>query len=62
MRIALTRRWGQRGTGFTEYDVRLESDSDDPKSSDGVVIEIKSEELEPDEWPDPLQQDLDNII
>ena len=23
VRIALTRRWGQRGTGFTEYDVHL---------------------------------------
>ena len=28
-----TRRWGQRGTGFTEYDVHLTSDTDDPKSS-----------------------------
>jgi putative ATP-dependent endonuclease of OLD family len=23
LRIALTRKWGQRGTGFTEYDVHL---------------------------------------
>ena len=39
LRIALTRRWGQRGTGFTgftEYDVHLRNDTDDPKRSDGV--------------------------
>jgi putative ATP-dependent endonuclease of OLD family len=33
VRIALTRRWGQRGTGFTEYDVHLAKENDDPKSS-----------------------------
>ena len=32
-RIALTRRWGQRGTGFTEYDVHLAHEDDDPKAS-----------------------------
>ena len=32
-RISPTRRWGQRGTGFTKYDVHLTSDTDDPKSS-----------------------------
>lgn len=32
LRIALTRRWGQRGTGFTEYDVHLANDTDDPKT------------------------------
>ena len=30
VRIALTRRWGQRGTGFTEYDVHLATENDDP--------------------------------
>lgn len=33
IRIALTRRWGQRGTGFTEYDVHLAHEDDDPKAS-----------------------------
>ena len=33
IRIALTRRWGQRGTGFAEYDIRLSGDADDPKAS-----------------------------
>ena len=42
LRIALTRRWGQRGTGFTEYDVHLgKRCTDDPKTSDGVSIELR---------------------
>ena len=39
VRIALTRRWGQRGTGFTEYDIHLASESDDPKKSPGLAID-----------------------
>ena len=62
LRIALTRRWGQRGTGFTEYDIHLISDSDDPKTSDGVSIELRSEETKPEEWPDAISQDLNQII
>lgn len=62
VRIALTRRWGQRGTGFTEYDVHLASESDDPKLSPGVHIEIRAEEATAGEWPDEVQQDLDHIV
>lgn len=62
LRIALTRRWGQRGTGFTEYDIHLANDSDDPKTSDGVSIEIRSEESEPEEWPDAVSQATDQIV
>src|SRR5262249_59860989 len=62
VRIALTRRWGQRGTGFTEYDVHLASETADPKTSPGVAIELRAEEAEAGEWPDALQQDLDEII
>ena len=62
LRIALTRRWGQRGTGFTEYDVHLTSDTDDPKSSSGVSIELRMEESESDRWPDSVSQDLDQIV
>lgn len=61
VRIALTRRWGQRGTGFTEYDVHLASEDDDPKASSGVAIELRAEEREAGEWSDALQQDLDDI-
>ena len=52
IRIALTRRWGQRGTGFTEYDVHLATETDDPKASPGVAIELRAEELQPGEWPE----------
>lgn len=61
-RIALTRRWGQRGTGFTEYDVHLADDAGDPKKSDGVSIELHAQESEPDEWPDTVADDLHQIV
>ena len=62
VRIALTRRWGQRGTGFTEYDIHLATQNDDPKTSNPVSIELRTEERVPDEWPDPVQQALDQIV
>ena len=62
LRIALTRRWGQRGTGFSEYDIHLADDSADPKTSDGVSIELRSEEAEPGEWPDTIVADLGDIV
>ena len=62
LRIALTRRWGQRGTGFSEYDIHLENDSADPKTSSGVSIELRSEESESREWPDPIVEDLGDIV
>jgi putative ATP-dependent endonuclease of OLD family len=61
IRIVLTRRWGQRGTGFTEYDVHLADEHADPKAPPGVAIEIRVEEQVAGEWPDALQQDLDEI-
>ncbi len=62
LRIALTRRWGQRGTGFTEYDVHLAGDDDDPKASPGISIEIHAQESEPEEWPAGVAEDLDQIV
>ncbi len=62
VRIALTRRWGQRGTGFTEYDVHLATDTDDPKASPGVAIELRAEEEGPGQWPVEVQQALDEIV
>lgn len=61
IRIALTRRWGQRGTGFTEYDIHLPNEDDDPKQSSGIVIEIHIEEQTVAEWPEALLQNLDEI-
>ena len=62
LRIPLTRRWGQRGTGFTEYDIHLASDTDDPKASPGVEIELHAEETEPGEWPEGIHQALEQIV
>jgi putative ATP-dependent endonuclease of OLD family len=62
IRIALTRRWGQRGTGFTEYDVHLSATRTDPKVGDPVVIEIEMQESAPDEWPEELHETLVDII
>jgi putative ATP-dependent endonuclease of OLD family len=61
VRIALTRRWGQRGSGFTEYDVFLATEGSDPKAPPGVSIEIKFEEKTPGEWPEELQRDLEQL-
>ena len=62
LRIALTRRWGQRGTGFNEYDVHMADEESDPKDSSGVSIEIRAEEKEPGEWPDSITEDLGDIV
>jgi putative ATP-dependent endonuclease of OLD family len=62
IRIALTRRWGQRGTGFTEYDIHLNDGRTDPKVGDPVTIEAELSESQPNEWPEELHQDLDDII
>ena len=62
IRIALMRRWGQRGTGFAEYDIHLSGDADDPKASSGVSIEIHVQESEPEEWPDGIVEDLEQIV
>ncbi|MBX5453688.1 MAG: AAA family ATPase [Acidobacteriia bacterium] len=62
IRFVLTRRWGQRGTGFTEYDVHLADEHADPKASPGVSIEIRVEEQKAGEWPVTLKQDLGEII
>lgn len=62
IRIALTRRWGQRGTGFTEYDVHLNESRNDPKTGDPVTVEILIEEDVPDEWGEGIQATLADII
>lgn len=62
IRIALTRRWGQRGTGFTEYDIHLCPTRLDPKVGDPVVIEIEIQESAPNEWPEELHETLVDII
>jgi putative ATP-dependent endonuclease of OLD family len=62
VRIPLTRRWGQRGTGFTEYDIHLATQTADPKTSSPASIELRTEESAAGEWPDAVQQALDQIV
>lgn len=62
LRIALTRRWGQRGTGFTEYDLRLEDDTSDPKKAAPVEIEVELTERVAEEWLQEVHDELNDIV
>ena len=42
--------------------MHLSNDTDDPKTSPGVSIEIVAEESEPEEWPGGISEDLDQIV
>src|SRR3990172_1231320 len=50
VRIVLTRRWGQRGTGFTEHDVHRPEVEGDPRTLPPVKILLVMEEPAPGEW------------
>lgn len=58
VRIALTRRWGQRGTGFTEFDVHAPEPDGDPRSLPPVAIQLSLEERTPGDWPEEMVQAL----
>lgn len=62
IRIALTRRWGQKGTGFTEYDIHLCDGRPDPKVGDPVIIEVELQEEAANEWPEDLHGELEDIV
>ncbi|WP_421680862.1 ATP-dependent nuclease [Stenotrophomonas bentonitica] len=62
LRISLTRRWGQRGTGFNEYDIRLDSDGADPKLSQPIEIEVELTEQALEEWGEDIHNELSDII
>ena len=62
LKSVLSRRWGQRGTGFNEYDFYMDDQVHDPRKSDGIEIELLFEEDASDEWPEDLVNDLSNII
>jgi len=62
LRIALTRRWGQRGTGFTAHDVFAAAPDLDPKTLPPVSIEIELRDTAEAPWPDDLVQDLNDIV
>jgi putative ATP-dependent endonuclease of OLD family len=62
VRIALTRRWGQRGTGFTEHDVHRVAEGVDPKTLPPVTIEIVLEEPAPKAWDADMVAALEDIL
>jgi len=62
IRIALSRRWGIRGTGFTEDDVHREKDDIDPRVAPPVKIRFEFEEETAGEWPEDMIANLDDIM
>ncbi|WP_081432877.1 ATP-dependent nuclease [Acidiphilium cryptum] len=62
VRIVLTRRWGQRGTGFTENDVHRPEPDGDPRTLPPVRIVIAMEESRSGEWDPDMVAALEDII
>ncbi len=50
VRIVLTRRWGQRGTGFTEHDIHQPNEQADPRLLPPVAVVMTMEEPETGVW------------
>ena len=62
VRIALTRRWGQRGTGFTEHDVHRTNQDGDPRTLPPVTITLIFEEPEVGNWDADMVAVLEDIM
>ena len=62
VRIVLTRRWGQRGSGFTENDVHRPHPDDDPRELPPVKITLVMEEPAAGTWDTEMVAELTNII
>ena len=62
LRIALTRRWGQRGTGFTEHDVFAPGPDADPRTLPPVMVQIELEDSLKNPWPEDLLQELGELV
>lgn len=62
VRIALTRRWGQRGTGFTERDVHRANDEGDPRTLPPVTIDIVLEEPTAGAWDGDMVAVLEDVM
>ena len=61
IRIALSRRWGQRGTGFTEYDVHCAEETHDPKVAPPVRVFLNFEEQADQPWDPDMVAALENV-
>src|SRR5271154_3270399 len=62
VRNVLTRRWGQRGTGFTENDVHRPNEQGDPKILPPVTVEIVFEEPTAGNWHADMVAALEDIV
>lgn len=62
VRIVLTRRWGQRGTGFTENDVHRPAPDSDPRTLPPVTITLTMEEAKAKDWDADMVAALEDII
>jgi putative ATP-dependent endonuclease of OLD family len=62
VRIVLTRRWGQRGTGFTEHDVHRSDQGGDPRTLPPVTITLILEEPQAGAWDGDMVASLDDIM
>ena len=62
VRIVLTRRWGQRGTGFTEHDVHRPEQGGDPRTLPPVTITLFLEEPRPGAWDADMVAALEDIL
>jgi putative ATP-dependent endonuclease of the OLD family len=62
VRIVLTRRWGQRGTGFTEHDVHRPDQGGDPRTLPPVTIILTFEEPGTGAWDADMVAALDDIM
>ena len=62
VRIVLTRRWGQRGTGFTEHDVHRPDQGGDPRTLPPVAITLVLEEPRAGAWDADMVASLEDIM
>lgn len=62
VRIALSRRWGQKGTGFTEDDVHIPGEDMDPRVAPAVKISFEFIEPSANEWPSDMVSNLEDIM
>ena len=62
VRIVLTRRWGQRGTGFTEHDVHRPEPEGDPRTLPPVRIVLAMEEPAAGSWDTDMVAALEDIM
>jgi putative ATP-dependent endonuclease of OLD family len=62
LKIALSHTAPGHSSPFNEYDYHMSMPDDRPEISKGIVIELWFQEDVPDEWPDSLIQDLNDIV